>query len=248
MSASTLSINNSAGGSAEIAPALMCNPPKCEYSAPLFGCTEQESNNDIVIDNKFGLLIDKLRQILNGRGLTSLEVDVGQIRKAMEDYQSDESEWGRFALADPLRGYTRNGIVNINGNANLLILVWSPGKGSAIHDHANAHCCMKVLKGTLTETLYDVPVEEGGPMVSKDESELLRNEVGYISDDIGLHRIANASSDDYAVTLHLYTPPYASLYGCSMYELGNLKKHRVDMSKYFSWQGKKLDQKNASTC
>lgn len=26
-----------------------------------------------------------------------------------------------------------------------LILVWSPGKGSAIHDHANAHCVMKVL-------------------------------------------------------------------------------------------------------
>lgn len=29
-----------------------------------------------------------------------------------------------------------------------LILVWSPGRGSAIHDHANAHCVMKVSLAT----------------------------------------------------------------------------------------------------
>lgn len=245
-----LSVNSTAStaNSADIASSLMCGTSKCEQPVATFGCLEEEGNNDIVIDNNFGKLIDKLRVILNGRGLSSADVDVGQIRKVMEEYESDESEWGRFALSDPSRGYTRNGIVNINGNANLLILVWSPGKGSAIHDHANAHCCMKILKGTLAETLYEFPKEEGLPMKPKKYSELNRNEVGYISDDIGLHKISNASMDDFGVSLHLYTPPYASLYGCSMYESDNLKKHHVDMSKYFSWQGKILDAKKASTC
>lgn len=215
---------------------------------PGFGTLEQETNNELILENNFGKLIDELRAILGNKGLASQDVDVDTIFRIMESYESDESEWGRFALSDPSRGYTRNGVVNINGNANLLILVWSPGKGSAIHDHANAHCCMKVLKGTLTENLYDVPKCEGHEMLPKKVTPLHRNQVGYILDDIGLHKIENASLDEFAVSLHLYTPPYAALYGCSMYELSSSKKHHVDMSKYYSWQGKLVAGSAASTC
>lgn len=35
-----------------------------------------------------------------------------------------------------------------------LILVWSPGKGSVIHDHANAHCVMKVWLYALDPNGY----------------------------------------------------------------------------------------------
>ena len=34
-----------------------------------------------------------------------------------------------------------------NGKFNLMTLCWGEGHGSAIHDHANAHCFMKVLEG-----------------------------------------------------------------------------------------------------
>ena len=40
-----------------------------------------------------------------------------------------------------------------------LILVWTPGKASPIHDHANAHCVMRILRGSLTETIYGWPCE-----------------------------------------------------------------------------------------
>lgn len=214
-----------------------------------FGCAEQEmSNEDLVLDSEFGRLIDRLRAVLGTSGLASDDVDVNQVRRIMEDYTLDESDWSRFALLDITRGYTRNGVVNINGNANLLVLVWSPGKGSAIHDHANAHCCMKILKGEVTESLYDVPDHEGDAMVPRKVSTLKRDEVGYISDKIGLHRISNESASEFAVSLHLYTPPYASLYGCSMYETATLKKHHVNMSKYYSWQGKVVNATNSSTC
>ncbi|ODV81106.1 cysteine dioxygenase type I, partial [Suhomyces tanzawaensis NRRL Y-17324] len=191
-------------------------------------------------------LIAKLRALLGTKGLSSEDIDIEEVQRIMEEYQSDEADWAHLALHDPSRNYSRNGILNINGNANLLMLAWTPGKSSAIHDHANAHCCMKILDGELTESLYDIPEGEG-QLVPKKNTVLHRDVVGYISDDIGLHKISNLGTKQ-AVSLHLYTPPYASMYGCSMYEAGNGKKHHVDMSKYYSWQGQLVNAKGGSTC
>lgn len=238
-----LSISNPS--QVDVSPALMCS----KQPVATFGCLEQETDNDLVLPNNFGKLIDELRAVLGeSKGLASADIDVDHIKQIMENYESDEADWGKFALCDASKGYTRNGIVNINGNANLLVLVWSPGKGSAIHDHANAHCCMKILKGQLLESLYDVPDAEGHEMVPRQVTPLHRNEVGYISDKIGLHKISNASDQEFAVSLHLYTPPYAALYGCSMYESKTAVKHHVNMSKYYSWQGQLVNPSEASSC
>ncbi|KAG7666345.1 uncharacterized protein J8A68_000114 [[Candida] subhashii] len=199
-------------------------------------------------DSEFLKLIKELKKILGpDKGLSSDDVDVDQVRHLMESYVSNESDWEKLALYDPSRAYSRNGIINLNGNANLLILVWAPGKSSAIHDHANAHCCMKILAGELVESLYDVPTNEGKLEVKK-KTTLNRDEVGYISDNIGLHRISNPLTDRVSVSLHLYTPPYAAMFGCSMYEASNGRKHHVDMSKYYSWQGKLVNETDASNC
>lgn len=204
---------------------------------------------DEIPNNKFGKLIEDLKKILGpDKGLSSEDIDVDKIKEVMELYESDELEWGKYALNDPSRSYTRNGVIDLNGNANLLILVWNPAKSSAIHDHANAHCCMKILKGTLKESLYDFPEQVGNELVPKKETLLHREDVGYISDDIGLHKISNPLDNEVSVSLHLYTPPYASLYGCSMYEAGNGKRHHVDMSKYYSYQGKLINPKDSSAC
>ncbi|CAN3363657.1 cysteine dioxygenase Cdg1p [Diutina catenulata] len=200
---------------------------------------------DLPASSGLNRLVCQLREMLQGQGLSSEDIDIDAVKQAMEEYTSNELEWQHMALHDASRGYSRNGVVNINGNANMLLLVWSPGKSSAIHDHANAHCCMKILKGSLMESLYDVPDHEG-QMVAKKHTELTRDQVGYISDDIGLHKISNPT-DDYAVSLHVYTPPYASINGCSMYE-SNGRKHHVDMSKYYSWQGQLVNSTGHSTC
>lgn len=202
-----------------------------------------------VPDNYFGRLILQLRELLgSSKGLSSKDIDIEQAKRIMESYESDESEWGKYALHDASRNYSRNGIVNINGNANLLILVWSPQKASAIHDHANAHCCMKILKGKLVESLYQIPDHEGSALTPKKRTTLDSGDVGYISDQIGLHSISNPLKDQYSVSLHLYTPPYASMYGCSMYDASTGKKHHVDMSKYYSWQGQIVNSCSSSTC
>lgn len=83
------------------------------------------------------------------------------------------------------------------------MLVWSPGKSSPIHDHGNAHCLMKILRGDLTETRYEYPREEDKdkPMEVISEKVHKENAVAYMSDDLGVHRMSNTGSD-FAVSLH----------------------------------------------
>lgn len=231
-----LTINRPSTPKLDQSNAVHFNEPCAKQELPYV----PEENEEI--EGNLGTLIKELKVLLGKKGLASEEIDHNKIIKLMESIPLCEDDWSKFARHDSSRNYSRNGIVNINDNANLLILCWSPGKGSAIHDHAKAHCIMKVLKGNLQESLYNFKDDKISLMK---ESVLNSNDVGYISDDIGLHKISNPDST-ISVSLHLYTPPYASLYGCSMYDL-NGKKHHVDMSKYYSWRGK-LVNKVSSTC
>lgn len=88
------------------------------------------------------------------------------------------------------------------------MLVWSPGKSSPIHDHGNAHCLMKILRGDLTETRYEFPTaeDEGKPMEVISERIHQENAVAYMSDDLGVHSMSNAGSD-FAVSLHCRCSP-----------------------------------------
>lgn len=83
-----------------------------------------------------------------------------------------------------------------------LVLVWTPGKGSPIHDHGNAHCVMKILRGSLTETRYEFPdSDRAQPMRLLSERTSKENDVAYMADELGLHKVEN-KGDDYAISLH----------------------------------------------
>lgn len=198
-------------------------------------------------------LIADLRAVLGpSSGLDAAEVDVEALMERVRQYnERNEHEWAPYALADPTRGYTRNGVDDINKKANLLILVWNPGRGSMIHDHANAHCVVKVLKGHVTETRYDFPEGYNGEdadaefephtMSPKSVTTFNPGDVSYMSDELGLHRMSNPSSSEVAVTMHLYTPPYAAKFGCHIYDEKSGKSHKVDVSTLFSDKGVKCD-------
>lgn len=186
--------------------------------------------------DNFTDLVAEINKVLGpSNGIDSAGVNVQDLKDAMLGYTSCEADWSRFALADASRAYTRNLVDNCNGKSNLLILVWNPGKSSPIHDHANAHCVMKILKGTLKETLYSWPCQHGDNAAScaqpsegdcpstkhtcsatsqslepaalhmQRDTPYERDQVTYMSDKIGLHRITNPSDSEVAVSLHLYT-------------------------------------------
>jgi cysteine dioxygenase len=92
----------------------------------------------------------------------------------------------------------------VPGLFNLLLLVWTPGMKSPIHDHADAHCLMKVLKGDLVERRFAIPRFPGmeGRLTETAKARYAEGKVTYMSDRLGLHSIANPSPSDYAVSLH----------------------------------------------
>jgi cysteine dioxygenase len=72
---------------------------------------------------------------------------------------------------------------------------------------------MKVLRGSLVETRYAAPIASSPgkdaqgektpqPLQVIKESTYTRDQVAYMSDDLGLHRISNPSADEVAVSLH----------------------------------------------
>jgi cysteine dioxygenase len=81
-------------------------------------------------------------------------------------------------------------------------------KGSlTLSSHANAHCIMKILKGSLTETRYAWPTvdrnnAEDRPLQIMSSKTYQENQVTYMSDKLGLHRISNPDPNEYAVSLH----------------------------------------------
>lgn len=84
--------------------------------------------------------------------------------------------------------YTRNLVDAGNDKFNLMILCWGEGHGSSVHDHADAHCFMKMLDGSLTETRFAWPqgseevcdnVERPLEVISKTQLKL--NDVCYIN-------------------------------------------------------------------
>jgi hypothetical protein len=86
----------------------------------------------------------------------------------------------------------------INNNSLVLKLIkWHPNYEGSLHGHNNQHCYFKLLNGSLSETIVN----------TNSEREITRtyevNNIGYISDTIGQHKIKNLLND-YSYSLHVY--------------------------------------------
>ncbi|KAI1269024.1 RmlC-like cupin domain-containing protein [Xylariaceae sp. FL1019] len=189
--------------------------------------------------SRFQMLVGDIRKSLGPSGLTSDKVNVQELSTMMERYVSQPKDWTRYALSNDKMPYTRNLVDDCNDQANLLVLVWTPGKGSPIHDHGNAHCLMKILHGNLTETRYDFPNGIEKPMQVKSERVLKQNSVAYMADELGLHRVSN-QGNDFAVSLHLYTPPNVARQGCNIFNPETGKKTHIAKCGNYSAFGRRL--------
>ncbi|CAG2170195.1 unnamed protein product [Oppiella nova] len=150
---------------------------------------------------------------------------------------SNANDWKKFAYFDEYR-YTRNLVDNGNDKYNLMLLCWSEGQGSVIHDHSDAHCFMKMLSGSLHETRYEWPdsTTDLNQMKAIDENQLKTNDVAYINDSIGLHRVENRSDSWKAVSLHLYSPPY---FKCQVFDERTGLRNQAKVTFYSKYGNKK---------
>uniref|UniRef100_A0A1A9V257 Cysteine dioxygenase n=1 Tax=Glossina austeni TaxID=7395 RepID=A0A1A9V257_GLOAU len=208
---------------------------------------------------KYGPSVETLNDLIQAlyAEFSTNYVNIEMVNHLMLSYKSNPKEWQKFAKFDRYK-YTRNLVDTGNGKFNLMILCWGEGHGSTIHDHSDSHCFMKMLKGELREIRYamptttttDIAVEGNTSNTTSTESDLERhesldeigqrtmssNDVAYINDNLGLHRVENTSHSDTAVSLHLYCPPFDS---CSVFEKNSGQRVKCTMT-FWSKYGQKV--------
>ncbi|UYV62273.1 CDO1 [Cordylochernes scorpioides] len=142
-------------------------------------------------------------------------VNIEYVSALLSAYKSNSRDWACYAKFDPHK-YTRNLVSRGNGKYNLMVLCWSEGQASSIHSHAGSHCFMKVLSGSLKELKYDWPdSSRQSEMTVREENLLQINDVAYINDSLGLHRMENPNHTECAVSLHLYSPSFSE---CTVFD------------------------------
>jgi cysteine dioxygenase len=123
----------------------------------------------------------------------------------------DLSEFLHFAE----NGYKRN-LVRAAPHYHAWLLCWKNGQRSPIHDHSGSSCVVRVLRGTLTETLFErAPNGHVKATFSREFAE------GSLtgSEDSDIHQVSNLQAEDAdLVTLHVYAPPLNRMSTFSLYD------------------------------
>ena len=101
------------------------------------------------LDTPFSQLLTAVTRSLRHEPSANIPFLISLLRA----YESNSEHWMAYAYADPSKEYTRNLVCELPGIFNLMILVWTPGKASAVHDHTESHCLMKVRLQKLVATL-----------------------------------------------------------------------------------------------
>ena len=105
--------------------------------------------------------------------------------------------------------------VRLSEFAELLVLCWRPGQRTPIHDHAGSFGAVRVLRGVMWETIFELQGERG-LAYARSREWLPGQTTGADVPDI--HQLGNPDvSGQDLVTLHLYAPPLTSL---NVYKVG----------------------------
>lgn len=108
-------------------------------------------------------------------------------------------DWQKYKSKFPIqnkKNYSKQTIF-LNNNFELILIKWDKDSKSSNHSHPKNGCILKVLDGKLLEERY-----YNNKIYKK--SILNNNEIGYMHDKLGTHKIY-ALEETYS--LHLYSPP-----------------------------------------
>ncbi|MGY0504118.1 cysteine dioxygenase [Luteimonas sp. e5] len=91
----------------------------------------------------------------------------------------------------------------------IVAMTWGPEQGTPIHDHAGLWCVEGVWNGQLEITQYDPVEREGDDVRFIDTGSLIAGpgSAGSLIPPHEYHAIRNPSTDEVAVSLHIYAEP-----------------------------------------
>jgi cysteine dioxygenase len=118
--------------------------------------------------------------------------------------------------------------VRLGEHAELLVLCWRPGQRTPIHDHDGSFGAVRVLRGVMWETLFEM--DEASGLAYRSSREWTPGHVTG-ADVPDIHQLGNPDvSGQDLVTLHLYAPPLKSL---NVYKVG--RRESVNTLWMSSW-------------
>jgi len=130
----------------------------------------------------------------------------------------DEATW------NPYR-YTRNEI-HSTAKYNIILMCWSEGNATSIHDHTGSECIMKCVAGNIRESRFKWPERRKTKLEVISTIDAVDGDVVSINDEEGLHRIENLSDCEKAMSLHFYYPPITE---CLIFDEETGKARRVSL-------------------
>jgi uncharacterized NAD(P)/FAD-binding protein YdhS len=129
-------------------------------------------------------------------------LDETTIRHLLTHANLDRAEVDAY-VEEPADAHYRRCVIR-RENYEVWVLTWSPTQGSVAHDRPGSLCGLKVVRGSLTEQLYE---ERPDGRVRRTTAKRLG--AGEIIIDPGtvVHSLANSSPDEMLVTVHIYSLP-----------------------------------------
>ena len=128
------------------------------------------------------------------------EQALGSVMRGLDITVDDVAEFVHFEDDQYARNLIRGG-----EHYNALLLCWRSGQRTPIHNHPGAVGGVRVLQGTVTETLYEfTPSGLVKPTCSRD-----LEPGGVVTlEDPYIHQVSNLQAPGHDVmTLHVYSPP-----------------------------------------
>jgi cysteine dioxygenase len=154
-------------------------------------------------------------------------LDQPRLLAAMASFDAEPGALRRYSHFAQSKTCARNLIAG-DDTFSLLLLCWTRGKESPIHDHPSAGCFMRVVSGAVTETLF-ARDEARNALVELRCHTARAGDVLFVNDSLGFHKIscsgeggagggtggsgeggAEDENGKGTVTLHLYVPPFSS--------------------------------------
>lgn len=202
-----------------------------------YSSSDEEIEKKRPVISKFRQLISEIDSIY--KAFLDWDIRKEKLQQILERSDLSTKSVNKFTHWDLSKSYTRN-LCHSTDEYTLLILCWSPGKESKIHNHPSQSCFIKTLRGCIREVVYGIDEDKDHlqPVRTRFYNE---GQVSWMSDSIGLHKIGNPSPESGSVTLHLYTPPFSE---CKVWNSSTDNASNFEVAKmgFFSVMGLRTPQ------
>ena len=126
------------------------------------------------------------------------------------------------------RRYARN-LVHKTDRFEIMIMAWNSGQRSSIHDHAGSLGGLKILRGELTESLFEKA--PNGMIKSLSSVDYSVGEMR-VEETHLIHQISNLQDENrQSISIHIYVPPLVRM---NVYSLEDPSVRNV-LPQYFSF-------------